>query len=319
MDRFSSADLPVAERKTAYEAALRGYFGDEYADKHIRVDIEQPESFTASMDPITLGHVRGAIHMSNAPHRVFLAPTDTNSGDLDFYLLLDGEIAFEGDKGPVHLRSGDMTILRTDEPLASVSSQMDMIALCLPERLIQHRLGDRPLVINQTVSGRTGLGACLGALLRTVAQRNDELSLEEKLVLQSSVVETILQAVSTDSESPGSAAAQQDAKLRLLKRSALSQIRDPELSPIRLADDTGVSVRTVHRLFHLSGATFRDWLREQRLDRCLGELMDPTTNRHTVADVAFRWGFNDLTTFNRSFKAKYGVSPTAARCVQRAK
>jgi AraC-like DNA-binding protein len=312
MDRFSSADLPVAERKAAYEAALGAYFGDAYVDKNICVDMGQPEAFSASMEPFALGNIRGAVHMSNAPHRLFLAPSDTDTRNLDFYLLLDGEVDFQGEDGPVHLRSGDMTMLRSAEPLSSVSPQMDMIVLSLPERLLGRQLDHRPLAINRRVTGRTSLGACLAALLRTAAQRHEDLSVEERLILQSSVVDAVLHAVSVEPESSG-ATAHKEAKLRLLKRRALGQLRDPELSPQRLAHETGVSVRTVHRLFHGSGVTFRDWLRERRLERCWEELADPAPGRRTVADVALRWGFNDLTTFNRSFRSKYEVSPTAAR------
>ena len=105
----------------------------------------------------------------------------------------------------------------------------------------------------------------------------------------------------------------QEAKLRVLKRCAMSLIANPNLSPQHVATDAGVSVRTVHRLFNLSGATFRDWVRDRRLERCWEELMDPAKARRTVADIAFRWGFNDLTTFNRSFRAKYGAAPTVLR------
>lgn len=319
MDSFSSAGLPAAGRRAAYEAALCAYFGDDYVDKHIRLDIRKPECFSARMEPFALGHLRGAIHMNNAPHSIFLLPCDTHSTGLDFYLMLDGEVAFDCEKGPIRLRSGDMTLLPAAEPLSSFSSQMDMIALHVPERLIRCRPENRPLAINRTVSGHTGLGACLGALLRAAAQRRDELSFEEGLILQSSVVDAVLHATAIDRDSADAAAPQQEAKMRLLKRRALNQLHDPALSPQRLADDTGISVRTVHRLFHLSGVTFRAWLRERRLERCWEEMTEPVSGRRSVADVAYRWGFNDLTTFNRSFRIKYGVSPTLVRSARSAK
>ncbi len=313
VDSFSSADLPVSARKEGYEAAMRAYFGDGYTDKDSRVSSGQPDLFTACMRPFMLGQLRGGYHMSNAPHTLYLAPTDRTSSDLDFYLLLKGEITFERDDGPVHLRSGDMTLLRASEPLSSFSSQMEMIVVTVPERLVQRRIGPRPLAINRTVSGVSGLSACLGALLHTAAQRRDELSAEEGLILQASVVDGMLHAVSSDCEYPTSAARRRDATLRMIKRSALNRVGDPELSPSHLAHDAGVSVRTVHRLFHCSGVTFREWLRERRLERCWEELTNSSVGLRSVSDVAFRWGFNDLTTFNRSFRAKYGVPPTLAR------
>lgn len=313
MNRFSSASHPVAERKSAYESALRTYFGNDCVDRCVQVDMGQPDSFLASMEPFQLGYLRGAIHMSNAPHTLNLGPCENGAEDLDFYLLLNGEITFEGVKSTVQLRGGEMALLRPVGPLSSHSEQMDMIAFRLPQRLFHRKREQRPLALNRAVSGRAGLGACLGALLRTAAQRRHDLSEEEGFVLQSSVVETVMQAVAFEDDALVAATREQDAKLRLLKRSALCQLHNAELSPRRLADDIGVSARTLHRLFHSSGATFRDWLRDERLERCWNELTEPAKRRRSVAEVAFRWGFNDLTTFNRSFRAKFGVCPSAAK------
>jgi AraC-like DNA-binding protein len=313
MNRFSSVGLPVADRPGAYEAVMRRYFGDEYVDKHLQLDIGEPEAFSATVDPIVLGHVRGGIHTSSVPHRMFLTPGDTISGDLDFYFLNSGEISFAGDKGMIELRSGDMALLRTSDPVSSVSSRMDMIALHIPERLIRCRHGDRPIDINRKLAPARGLGACLNSLLRTAAECNADLSFEDGLILQSSVVDAVLHAASADREPSDSSTREQASKVCLIKRRMLARIHDAELSPQRVAHDAGISVRTLHRLFHASGVTFSDWVREQRLERCWEELTQPSATHRNVAQVAFRWGFSDLTTFNRSFKLRYGACPTTVR------
>ena len=313
MEGFLSARIAACDRKAGYEAALRAYFGDEYVDKHVRVQISEPEAFTASIEPLALGHVRGAVHTSNAAHSLYLAPSDTSCQRLDFYLLLSGEISFEGDAGDVHLRSGDMALMRASDAFSSASSQMEMIVLSFPEHLLPRHTASRPPVLNRAVSGLGALGACLGSLLRTAAQRQRDLSFEEGLLLQSSVLETAMYLARSGGDEIDRPVAGQEEKLGVLQRCAMSLIANPNLSPQHVATDAGVSVRTVHRLFNLSGVTFRDWVRERRLERCWEELMDPAKARRTVADIAFRWGFNDLTTFNRSFRAKYGAAPTVLR------
>lgn len=312
MDGFWSGDLAVGDRKAGYEGALRAYFGAGDLDTDVEVHLEATDTFAASIEPLALGTVRGAYHASNAPHRLRLAPGEASGGDLDFYLLLRGEICFDGADGPVRLRAGDMALLRAAEPLSSTSSEMEMIALALPERLLQPRLHHGAFAINRAVSGLTALGACLGALLRTAAQHRHALSLEDALVLQSSVIDAALRVAALGSAAAG-AVPGREAKLQQLQRHALRRIRHADLSPRQLADAAGISVRTVHRLFHAAGVTFRDWLRERRLERCMEELADPAAARRTVAEVAFAWGFNDLTTFNRSFRERYGAAPTALR------
>ena len=85
------------------------------------------------------------------------------------------------------------------------------------------------------------------------------------------------------------------------------------MTPERLAQEAGISLRTLHRLFALSGTTVSNWLREARLERCWRDLRDPERRSSTVAAVAFGWGFGDLRTFNRAFTARYGMTPSEAR------
>jgi AraC-like DNA-binding protein len=312
MDGFSSDTLAAGERKAGYEGALRAYFGVGCAEADIRVHLDEADAFAASIEPVALGTVRGAFHASNAPHSLTLAPGVAGRGDLDFYLLLRGEIAFDSPDGPVRLGGGDMAILRACEPLSSTSREMEMIALALPEHLLGRRLQGGPYAINRAVGGLAALGECLAALLRAAARHRHGLSFEDALVLQSSVVDAALRVAAAGCEAPDASPPAPD-RLRGLQRRALQLIRQADLSPRQLADDAGVSVRTVHRLFHASGMTFRDWLRERRLERCREELEDPVASRRTVAEVAFAWGFNVLTTFNRSFRGRFGAAPTALR------
>jgi AraC-like DNA-binding protein len=51
----------------------------------------------------------------------------------------------------------------------------------------------------------------------------------------------------------------------------------------------------------------------RRLDRCRDDLKKPCASAQRVADIAFRWGFSDLSHFSRAFKARFGMSPRDCR------
>jgi AraC-like DNA-binding protein len=51
-------------------------------------------------------------------------------------------------------------------------------------------------------------------------------------------------------------------------------------------------------------------LNELRLGKA-ARLLAMTTKR--ISDIAFECGFNDLSYFNRSFRRRFGLTPTAAR------
>ncbi|RXF73096.1 helix-turn-helix domain-containing protein [Hansschlegelia zhihuaiae] len=87
---------------------------------------------------------------------------------------------------------------------------------------------------------------------------------------------------------------------------------DPGLTPQRAAERLGVSTRHLHKLFARSGTTFGGYVTSERLERVRCELMS-MSRRAPISELAFRWGFSDLSTFNRAFKRRFGVSPRTLR------
>lgn len=76
------------------------------------------------------------------------------------------------------------------------------------------------------------------------------------------------------------------------------------------ADTAGLSERYVNELLFEAGASFTTRLTELRL-RKAAELLVHREGR--ISDIAFACGFNDLSYFNRCFRRRFGLTPTAAR------
>jgi AraC-like DNA-binding protein len=96
------------------------------------------------------------------------------------------------------------------------------------------------------------------------------------------------------------------AVLSILERRFL----EPDFSAQKLAAAAGLSERYVNELLYEAGASFTTRLNELRL-RKAAELLTLTPRR--ISDIAFECGFNDLSYFNRSFRRRFGLTPTAAR------
>jgi len=105
---------------------------------------------------------------------------------------------------------------------------------------------------------------------------------------------------------------QNNLLLRAMLEFASHNLGDPNLCPQQVADHFGISVRYVHKLFACTGTTFRSHVTAMRLDNLSSELLSSGWNRH-VAELAYRWGFTDLSVFNRSFRRRYGCAPTQFR------
>lgn len=93
---------------------------------------------------------------------------------------------------------------------------------------------------------------------------------------------------------------------------------DPDLSPVRAADALGMSVRKLHMLFAGEGHSFSEWLTLRRLDEARRLLDLPPGGARSIADVALAVGFNDLSTFHRAFRQRFGSTPGEAREAARA-
>ena len=87
----------------------------------------------------------------------------------------------------------------------------------------------------------------------------------------------------------------------------------PDLSPQFVADHFGISVRTLHLRFQKTGQSFGRWLLERRLDACRAALRDGTQHTLNISEIAYRWGFNDLSHFNKAFRARFNETPREAR------
>ncbi|SHL26668.1 transcriptional regulator, AraC family [Bradyrhizobium lablabi] len=86
-----------------------------------------------------------------------------------------------------------------------------------------------------------------------------------------------------------------------------------DLSIGALALRHGVTTRYVQKLFESDGATFTEYVIERRLLEARRMLTDPRFAGHSIGDIALKAGFGDLPYFTRSFRRRFGMTPSDAR------
>ncbi|MGR8949354.1 MAG: helix-turn-helix domain-containing protein [Gammaproteobacteria bacterium] len=87
-------------------------------------------------------------------------------------------------------------------------------------------------------------------------------------------------------------------------------ITDESLSPKTVATAFEISTRYAHKLFERSDCTLGEWILNRRLERSATDL---ASNEQAVTDVAYKWGFKDLGHYSRTFKKRFGETPSAFR------
>jgi AraC-like DNA-binding protein len=74
-----------------------------------------------------------------------------------------------------------------------------------------------------------------------------------------------------------------------------------------------ISRSYVTKLLAESGTTFTEMVLTQRLASAYGLLTDPRQIDKPVGSIAYEAGFSDLSYFNRSFRRKFGTTPSDLR------
>jgi AraC family transcriptional activator of tynA and feaB len=100
-----------------------------------------------------------------------------------------------------------------------------------------------------------------------------------------------------------------DVQIEALLAFCRQNLSDSDLSPQLVAARFGISVRTLHLRFERVGRTFGRWLLDNRLDASRKALRDPQQRACTISEIAYRWGFNDLSHFNKAFRAQFDMTP----------
>jgi AraC family transcriptional regulator, positive regulator of tynA and feaB len=271
------------------------------------------ERFTARLTTRSAGALRLA-RSESSDYRITRSRRDVDTAPADhwtIYLQMDGRTIFEQDGDAIPLDRNDIALLDGRRPFRAAFSAGGRRAVAkLPRQMLDHRapwLGRRPL-------HRIPAGAQFADLARDhlIALTAEDAPPDDgaSLVLGDNLANLLALAGAGDILPRRMAP---DLQLEAILAYCRQNLHDSELSPQRVAAQFGISLRTVHLRFELIDQTFRRWLLEQRLDACRAALRDARQRDANVSEIAYRWGFNDLSHFNKVFRARFNTTPRAWR------
>lgn len=88
---------------------------------------------------------------------------------------------------------------------------------------------------------------------------------------------------------------------------------EPLLNAADIGAALGISARYVQHLLQSEARTLSEELVARRLDLFHARLLEHATHGNSIAEIAYACGFNELSTFYRAFRARYGCTPTELR------
>jgi AraC-like DNA-binding protein len=103
------------------------------------------------------------------------------------------------------------------------------------------------------------------------------------------------------------------ARLHAAKAFILHNLSRTDLMASAVAAHLGVTPRYVHMLFQDEAESFSEFLLRERLMRAHRVLVDQRLAGRPISAIAFDAGFSDLSYFNRTFRRRFGMTPSEAR------
>ncbi len=211
----------------------------------------------------------------------------------------------------VLLETGDMILVDPRQPAsAKYPRGSTPLLLKVPRRALEARLGKTQQVVGVPIKPSRPEHALTSGFLEMLPTHTDILDPTTADVVRDQVLDLIAVSLAKamDGRTPRVSSAR--ALVLLNVRTAIeARLTDPALDCDTVAAAAGVSVRYANAVLADIGTSIMHLIRARRLERCRRALQDPSQVTRTISEIAYGWGFSDMTHFTRSFRAAYGLLP----------
>ena len=209
------------------------------------------------------------------------------------------------------IQAGEFAVVDSMEPYVNdyCSDDWEQHSFRIPHHLLMPLLVRPRLCTATKVQRDGGLGTVAIDYLTSIAQRSSALPDAAGEKLADTLIDLVALSLGATNDVRESA---QGSLRESLCQSIIAHIRlnaaDPSISPTNVAQHFRISTRYLHKVLELGGRSFGRILLESRLERCAQDLRSADATP-SISQVAYRWGFNDLSHFSRTFKNQFGSSP----------
>jgi len=294
------------------------YWIDMICDVFVQLDCTRTaESFHGEIADRTLGPLRVSRVDSNK--QLVLRSPRQIAKSCDDYFLVSLQLAGHGrvlqDGRAALLGPGDFALYDSTRRYSlAFDDEFTQIVLKTPRALLTDRLASTETCTALAINGRTGMGRVAAELLRSVTREAPTLLPHEIERMAHTLIDVFAAAFGhSPIQRPVSSGSHRAAQLLRIKMYIEDHLRDPELSPDQIARAHGISTRYLSKLFETAGTSVARFVWEQRLARIHGDLGESALAGRSISEIAFGWGFNDMSHFSRAFRARFGDCPRSFR------
>lgn len=282
-------------------------------------ELESEQDFNARIESISLKK-GGVSRIRATPHVAARTPSDVANSDLRCVyaaFLLGGSMRIDQDGSSTVARQGDLALFTSEKPITIAEDPKNnhqSLVLLIPNSSFGQITNCADAFTNIVLPREKIIGP-LATCASFISEHLLSTSRDELGALVDACVSLLPLAMDFKEESGNDKIArhpQNYLHMELLDF-VNRNISNPSLTPQQAAAHLGISPRYVHKLFAASSVTFSCYVTARRLDHIRRELASPSCRRQPISALAYRWGFEDLSTFNRAFKSRFGCTPSQYR------
>jgi AraC-like DNA-binding protein len=237
------------------------------------------------------------------------------AGSCNFFacLPLKGEIRLRQDESTCVLGLTDMGFVDSRrEYTIEIPANADALWVRMDVACLDWRLPRKPDIFARRIDGSSGIGMLASTFLKSVAVQARHLPLESRRSVASMVSDLLAEAAAQFSGGKSDGGGFRGGSQRTLDRIRVyidQHLDEGSLSPSRIASAIGISPRYLGQLFAAEGETTMGWVSRRRLERCRLRLSKEVWRPGLITELAFASGFSNVSSFNRAFKAAFGMTP----------
>jgi AraC family transcriptional regulator, positive regulator of tynA and feaB len=228
-----------------------------------------------------------------------------------YFKSLDDQPTIIQNDHAASLSAGDVMMIDSARPVTYHNDgNQQWFALQLPRQQLISHLGFEP---HDALRGcnRAPAGRLLHQFIRENAGDDSSMSAPATCYMQLAVYD-LLGAIFAPLD-PVFASLHNDKLFTRISNIIKERFSDPALGPCEVANEAGISLRYLQKLFTQRSTTCTEFIHSIRLEHAARLLRRRRllSIGQPVSEVAYACGFRDYTNFARKFRHRYGRSPTA--------
>ena len=237
------------------------------------------------------------------------------SGGLDhflFQLYERGGFCGLANGAEIRVSAGDICILDLTRTLDTRATDFQNVTLIVPRSLLESFIDDVDALSGVVLAGDEPLTRMLARHMRSLHCEMARMSQDEAEAAARASAALIAVAAQRHARYGSTGSEPLVSRFRAIVAHIDANLHDVALTPRSICEDLGMSRASLYRMFASVGGV-SEFIRIRRLEAAIRLLVSSASMHLGIAEIAFGCGFKTLSSFSKTFRNHFGLSPSEVR------